>query len=409
MNYAQLMHQGCPPGKPMSNGGKGGTKINIDTRPLADASMYASQISDQLGREQIAEAKRQYDLNMDVARPIVDAQTGLMNQAIVQGNDYYDYNKSTFRPIEQSLANDAMYGTDPYTDMVVPEYRSTQRQVAKTVYDTNGTVDTSAIDARLAALADVEVPQAKKSGKYVTNQKEIDAAKAKNTELAAQRESLMRDRDALLKTKISTPRTIYETVTDDNSAAIAAAQAQNARNQSVKANIEAEASRAGADVQRGLANMQSQNARAMRSMGVNPNSGRFAAMKVGEGLQGAAMKAAAQTNSRQKGVQLDYAKRLDSAGLARGLSGASQGAYGVALNSGNSAVANQMQPSGQLLSGMQAGAGTINQGNQTMVQGLGTALNAQTQAAIASAQNSGGSDGLGSLIGAGLGMWAGMR
>lgn len=296
--------------------GSKGSSVKIDTRPLADASMYASQISDQLGREQIAEAKRQYDLNMTVARPIIDAQTGLMNQAITQGNDYYDYSKSTFRPIEQSLANDALYGSDPYTDVLVP------------------------------------------------------------------------------------------TATGDNAAAVAAASAQNVRNQSVKANIESEASRAGADVQRGLANMQGQNARAMRSMGVNPNSGRFAAMKVGEGLQGAAMKAAAQTNSRQKGVQLDYAKRLDSAGLSRGLTGASQGAYGLALNSGNSAVANQMQPSGQLLSGMQAGAGTINQGNQTMVQGLGTALNAQTQAAIANAQSSG-SDGLGTLIGAGLGMWAG--
>ena len=48
-----------------------------------------------------------------------------------------------------------------------------------------------------------------------------------------------------------TPTLDTTKVNDHNSAAIAAAQAQNARNQSVRANIEAEASRAGADVQRG--------------------------------------------------------------------------------------------------------------------------------------------------------------
>lgn len=248
-------------------GGKGGSPPAPDYTPVANASKEAAELGAQLGREQLAENRRQYDANMAVAAPIIQAQTGLMNQSIKQGDDYYNYMKDTFRPIEQSLADEAATG----------------------------------------------------SSRYNTNAE-------------------------------------------------------------VRANVEQEASRAAADTQRGLANAQAQNARAMSSMGVNPNSGRFASLKVGEGLQAAAMRAGAQTGARQKGVALDYAKRMDAAGLGRNLPGASQGAYGLALNSGNAAVGNQNGTSAQYMNGMSAGNGLIMQGQGMKVQGLGSVLGAQTSA-----------------------------
>lgn len=274
--------------------GSKGSKVKIDTVPLANAAQYASDVGERLGTAQLEEARRQYDNDMRVVTPIIEAQTGLMRQNIEQGDDYYNYMKGTFRPIEQELADEAATG--------------------KSRYDTN-----------------------------------VD----------------------------------------------------------VRANVEREASRAVSDVQAGLESSQRQNERAMASMGVNPNSGRFAAMKVGEDLQAAAMRAGAATAARDKGVALDYAKRMDVTGLGRGLPGASQGAYSTALNAGNSAVNNQNQTGQKMLSGMQAGTSTIMQGQGMKLQGLGQATSLQAQAAMASANSAaqasaGLASGLGMLGGAAL-------
>ena len=67
---------------------------------------------------------------------------------------------------------------------------------------------------------------------------------------------------------------------------------------------------------------QQQNQRAMASMGANPNSGRFAGMQNATGLQQAAMRANAMTGARNQAQQMGYARKLDAAGLGRGLAGA---------------------------------------------------------------------------------------
>ena len=59
----------------------------VDYTPVANASAEAAEIAAQLGREQLAEARRQYDENMAIARPIVDAQARLMDKAYEQGNE----------------------------------------------------------------------------------------------------------------------------------------------------------------------------------------------------------------------------------------------------------------------------------------------------------------------------------
>lgn len=83
-----------------------------DYTPVAQASKEAAEISAQLGREQLAEARRQYEQNMAIARPTVDAQLDIMRQTAEQGRDYYEYSK-TFRPLEQRMLTQAYGGMTP--------------------------------------------------------------------------------------------------------------------------------------------------------------------------------------------------------------------------------------------------------------------------------------------------------
>jgi len=101
----------------------GGDSEAPDYTPVAQASKEAAEISAQLGREQLAESKRQYDKNMEVAAPVVAAQLGLMNQQVVQGDDYYNYGKQYSRPTEQSLYYEAM-GFTPEEIQQIEDSRS---------------------------------------------------------------------------------------------------------------------------------------------------------------------------------------------------------------------------------------------------------------------------------------------
>lgn len=79
----------------------------VNNQPLADASKESAQIMADLGQKQIDEARRQYDKNMAVAKPVIDTQLAIMDQTKTQGQDYYDYLKGTFRPLEQKMVAEA--------------------------------------------------------------------------------------------------------------------------------------------------------------------------------------------------------------------------------------------------------------------------------------------------------------
>ena len=157
---------------------------------------------------------------------------------------------------------------------------------------------------------------------------------------------------------------------------------QDAQDFNTEAYREQLASQAAADAGRAFGISQQQNQRAMASMGVNPNSGRFAGMQNASGLQQAAARAATMTGTRQQAQQMGYARQLDAAGLGRGLAGASLGAYGGATGAG-SAAGQSAQSAGQNYMGnMAIGAGTIGAGQKMQLQGLGNVLNNQTQTYI---------------------------
>lgn len=107
---------------------------------------------------------------------------------------------------------------------------------------------------------------------------------------------------------------------------------------------EALATTAAADVNTAFTNARGQESRALSRMGVNPNSTRFAALNNQLTLGQAATSAGAMTKTRTDAEQLGFARRMDAAGLGRGLAGNASTAYGVSLNAGEGVRTNSMAP-----------------------------------------------------------------
>jgi hypothetical protein len=72
-----------------------------------------------LGQSQLDFAKQQYEQNNPLMQDIAKKQGLAMDQQLAQGKDYYDYNKSTFRPLEQKMVADAQtFDTDAYRNQL---------------------------------------------------------------------------------------------------------------------------------------------------------------------------------------------------------------------------------------------------------------------------------------------------
>ena len=166
------------------------------------------------------------------------------------------------------------------------------------------------------------------------------------------------------------------------------------------------ATKAAADAGLAFGRTRQANERAMASMGVNPNSGRFQGLGAQSALMQSANRAGAMTGTRERAQQTGYARKLDAAGLGRGLSGASTAAYGSAVNAGSQAGGLYGMAGQQHLGGMAQGAGTIGSGMNMQLSGLGSILNNQTQMAISNQENSI-LGGVGALAGAGLSAYMG--
>jgi hypothetical protein len=84
-----------------------------DYTPLANASNAANERMSQLGQDQLDFSKKQYEQNNPLMQDIARKQGLAMDQQMAQGKDYFDYNKSTFRPLEQQMVADAQnFDTD---------------------------------------------------------------------------------------------------------------------------------------------------------------------------------------------------------------------------------------------------------------------------------------------------------
>jgi hypothetical protein len=261
---------------------------------MATASKEAAEIGAGLGREQLAEAKRQYDQNVAYAKPIVDAQKGLMDQALTQGTDYYEYGKQG-RPVEASLN-------------------------AQSMRDTTA-ADAAERDAIVGSQADIE------GGRYGQD-------------------------------------------------------------------IQQQVGQAIGDVRQGTTQQMQQLIRQGLRYGYSPQAmaAKFGSGAVTAGLGTAGAANAARTGAvanarglltqgrgmRQQDEAINWARKLDVAGLYRGMPGASQGSYGLALGAGNSAMQGNAAPGAGLMAGMAQGAGMTQAGKGQQIQGLGGILNSQT-------------------------------
>lgn len=103
-----------------------------DYTPVAESSAEAARLSAELGREQLAENKRQFEVNMGVAQPIIAAQTKLMGQAYDQGTQNFEAFKTEGRPLQQSMRDEAMGVTSTTKQRLMDEAAATAIADART-------------------------------------------------------------------------------------------------------------------------------------------------------------------------------------------------------------------------------------------------------------------------------------
>lgn len=85
------------------------------------------------------------------------------------------------------------------------------------------------------------------------------------------------------------------------------------------ADQEAGALRAKGDLAAGLANQKAASQRALMSMGINPNSAKFATSTNADTIAAAAQEGSAMTRAREAAKQLGWAKRMDAISVGKGL------------------------------------------------------------------------------------------
>lgn len=166
------------------------------------------------------------------------------------------------------------------------------------------------------------------------------------------------------------------------------------------------AAEAGADVTRGYQGALESNQRNMERMGVNPNSGRFAALTTETGLAQTKDTAGAMNKARRDTELQGMAMREGAAKFGRGMTSTGLAADAASLNAGNSATGNINAGNAAHAAGLNSAAqwfGGANAGNNS----AGNLMLGQYQGQLqANQQNNDMMGGLGSLFGTGAGLAA---
>ena len=346
-----------------------------DYTPVANASKEAAEIGAKLGREQLDEARRQYDLNREIGKPVVDAQLEIMRQGIKQGEDYFEYGK-TFRPLEQQMMSEASKGTEAANEADRNDITKQALADAQTLRDRTG-------EYERRARADIDLATGGNAG--IVNRFGADIDNDVGTAVAdartGQTQALNTALRQAMRYGMSVPSNA-QALSNQNAGALAAA-ANNTRNNSIN------------------------NYRGLVAQGIGMNRDAFATSQAAttDAMNMANQARGANRNMRIQDQSLDWARKLDVTGMARGMPGASQGAYGLALGAGNSATQNQMAPGQALIGAMGQSAGTTMQGRQIGMQGLTSIMNAQQSGYNADMQNQ---DSFGSILGGIGGLASGM-
>lgn len=306
--------------------GKGSSPPPPDYTPMANASEKSAELGSELGHAQLTEAQRQYNANMEAAKPILASQQKISEQTAAQGQDYYDYMRQMQRPVEAGLNAQAM-GPD-----VSPE---------------------SLAERGLMAGGNAAIQQDPRFAAEIAQQ----AGQAGVDQMSGYTRALN----------------------------IAARQGMRYGFDPAKLASQAAGAAGGQASAQAAAVNQARNAATDQARGL-----------IGTGR-----------NLRLQDENMGWGRRMDVAGLYRGLPGASQGAYQTSINAGNAAMGGQMAPGQAYMQNMGQSTGTIMQGQGQKIQGLSGVLNAQGQMYGQALQaNAAESAGLGQAVGTGLGAWA---
>jgi hypothetical protein len=86
---------------------------------MAEASAEAARIMGDLGDRQLAFAREQYDRAAPIMESIANQQMAAQAEQMAQARDYYNYQQSTFRPLERSIVADAQnFNTEAYRNQL---------------------------------------------------------------------------------------------------------------------------------------------------------------------------------------------------------------------------------------------------------------------------------------------------
>jgi hypothetical protein len=167
------------------------------------------------------------------------------------------------------------------------------------------------------------------------------------------------------------------------------------------------AGQAGADVQQQLAVQRGVANRNLTRMGINPNSGRFAALNNQYALGGAAATAGAKTNARMNARNTGIGLKMNAANMGRNLPGTALSAIGTASNVGSAAGNLVQQQNAPMYQGYQ-GAMSGLQGQMSAINSTANMMNTQYQNQLAASQADNGMWGaLGQIGGMALGYYTG--
>lgn len=90
-----------------------------DYSAMAAATQRGVDVAEKLGTRQMDFAQKQYDETKPYLQKIADAQVAAQNQQMQQAKDYYDYQQTTFRPLEKGLVSDAeKFNTASYQEQM---------------------------------------------------------------------------------------------------------------------------------------------------------------------------------------------------------------------------------------------------------------------------------------------------
>ncbi len=430
-------------------GGKGGGGSAPDYTPVAQASKEAAEIGAQLGREQLAENKRQYDLNYATLQPLVQESLKTQQLSNQQGAQNYANYQAEGRPTQQAMLYDAL-GLNADEIAQYNNMRSQAINTGKASWDAAHQRQLSDMDQQIAryqaaltqnAASSANTPSGyflTQDGRLITEAqaatrpgnifqgiaynaalennpndgsilygagesgaqsygwaKPFQAGASGSASNASQNQAL----SALYNQRNTLAAQTYNGADADTTASNNyLAQVTQAAKQR---QLNEAADTALADSRVGSTQQQNQLMRQAARYGWAPE--KLAAMEGVLAVGNTQNQVAAANAARTQADAKRTAKLGDVYNTYAGAMSSAPNFYNAGTNAANSANSSQLGMSGQYINGMNAGNSTIMQGQGMKVSGLGSVLNAQTSAYNA-AQNA--SDPVMGLAGAALGGWA---